>query len=164
MVKEKTRFNKQRKIYEDSSRYLSIDFQNIIHFPITRMDLMFMKNLVEDMNKKGHKATKNLSLEKFNKVYDNTSLFHYFANDYDVINWVFNQFQQQSEEGTLSLISKRMPLHVCNPDKKGMNAFDWSLIQQKQSSFLKLVQFVEPFQEYGVTKMMLNCMPSLVQA
>jgi 1,2-phenylacetyl-CoA epoxidase catalytic subunit len=51
-----------------------------------------MKNLVEDMNKKGSKAASNLSLEMFNKVYDDTTLFHFFADDYQVINWVYNEY------------------------------------------------------------------------
>ena len=49
-----------------------------------------MRNLLEDMSKKGHKAASNLEIEMFNKVYDDTSLFHYFADDFKVIDWVYN--------------------------------------------------------------------------
>ena len=48
-IKDKSRFNKQQKIYEDSSRYLSIENQSLIHFPITRIDILFWKNLKEDL-------------------------------------------------------------------------------------------------------------------
>ena len=88
-VKDKSRFNKQNKIYVDSSRYLSIDFYNIIHFPITRMDILFMKNLKEDLKKSGPKAAKRMDIEIFSKVFDDRSLFHYFAEDFEVIDWVY---------------------------------------------------------------------------
>jgi hypothetical protein len=93
------------------------------------MDLLFMKNLVEDMNKSGLKAAKNLKLEMFNKVYDDTSLFHYFADDFEVLDWFSNQWKKETENQSLSLIARRMPLLALNPDKKGMTAVDWSLFK-----------------------------------
>jgi len=53
-----------------------------------------MKNLKEDLRKSGDKAAKILNLEIFNKVFDDRSLFHYFAEDYEVIDWVFRTYKE----------------------------------------------------------------------
>lgn len=37
----------QRKIYRDDTRYLGVDEPNILFFPITRMDIIFWKNIKE---------------------------------------------------------------------------------------------------------------------
>ena len=43
---KRTDFNKQRKIYSDESRYLSVDDQNMLIYPVTRMDLLFWDGLI----------------------------------------------------------------------------------------------------------------------
>ena len=50
----KDKFPEQRKIYEDTSRSLSIDFAKIINFPLTRMDIQYWKNIVELGEKAEH--------------------------------------------------------------------------------------------------------------
>ena len=128
------------------------------------MDILFWKNLKEDLNKSGNKAAANMSIDQFNKVYNDVTMFHYFADDFEVIDWVYNQYKKLEEAGTLPTVAKRMPLLVLNPGKKGMTALDWALAKQKQTSFLKLIDLIQPFREYCITKMMLPAFPAMLQA
>ena len=57
------------------------------------MDILFWKNLIEDLGKSGYKATANMKLEMFNKVYDDITLFHFFADDFEVIDWVHTEWK-----------------------------------------------------------------------
>jgi len=61
-MKEKSRFENLNKIYSDSSRYLSINCQNTITFPVTRMDILFWKNLKEDLNARHDLICDNMNL------------------------------------------------------------------------------------------------------
>ena len=45
---KKSQFNKQKKIYSDESRYLSVDFQNILVYPVTRIDLLFWDSIIDN--------------------------------------------------------------------------------------------------------------------
>ena len=39
------RYNNQRKIYADNTRYIGMEMPNILSFAVTRMDLVFWKNI-----------------------------------------------------------------------------------------------------------------------
>ena len=43
---KRSQYNKQRKIYSDESRYLSVDDQNILVYPVTRIELLFWAGLI----------------------------------------------------------------------------------------------------------------------
>ena len=92
---------------------------------------MFMKNLKEDLSKSGKKAAANMSLEMFNKVYDDTTLFHYFADDSEMLQWVFDTYNDLKAKGKMTAIANRMPLLALNQDKKNMTSIDWALHKQK---------------------------------
>ena len=48
MQTERTIDSNERKIYVDNSKYLGLDQANVIFYPITRKDLMFMKDIIEN--------------------------------------------------------------------------------------------------------------------
>ena len=68
----------QRKVFEDCSRYLSIDHPNALMFAENRMNLLFWSQIQEMGN-----ATKlirdNTDLDQFTVIYSEFSLFHFFA-------------------------------------------------------------------------------------
>lgn len=41
------KFRQQRKIFENTSRFLGIDFPNMMYFPITRLDIIFWKSIID---------------------------------------------------------------------------------------------------------------------
>jgi len=74
----------QVQIYEDSSRSLGIEYPNFMKFPITRMDLLFWNN-IKNLGLKPKQISKNTRLSQFNKIYNDYSLFHFFAGNTEVI-------------------------------------------------------------------------------
>jgi hypothetical protein len=86
------RFPEQRKIFEDTSRSLSIDFAKIINFPLTRMDIQYWKNIVE-LGERAEDINENTELVQFNKIFNGYSLFHYFAANVNVIEMIHRKFK-----------------------------------------------------------------------
>ena len=86
------KLQEQRKIYKDSSRLLSIDYPNVMNFPITGMDLEFWGNIT-DLGEDTEEIRTNTKLHQFNQVYGEYSLFHYFAGNIDVIEMLKDRYQ-----------------------------------------------------------------------
>jgi len=64
------------------------------------MDILFWNNIVqlgEDVQMIKH----NITLDSLNVVYDDHSLFHYFADNVDVIEMIHNKFLTAKAEGKL---------------------------------------------------------------
>jgi hypothetical protein len=95
------KFPEQRKIYEDTSRSLSIDIARIINFPLTRMDILYWQNIVQ-LGEKADDINQNTELVQFNKIFNGYSLFHYFAANVDVIEMVHNKFKNAHEDNLLT--------------------------------------------------------------
>ena len=95
------KFPEQRKIYEDTSRSLSIDHAKIINFPLTRMDILYWQNIVQ-LGEKAEDINQNTELVQFNKIFNGYSLFHYFAANVDVIEMVHNKFKNANEDNLLT--------------------------------------------------------------
>lgn len=91
------RFPGQRKIYEDTSRSLSIDFAKILNFPLTRMDIQYWKNIIE-LGEKAEHINENTELVQFNKIFNGYSLFHYFASNVDVIEMIHKKFMAAKDD------------------------------------------------------------------
>ncbi len=75
----KDKYINQRKIWKDSTKSLNIDRSNIMAFPLSRMDLIFWSNIT-DMGNRVSDMKNNVSIERFNVVYNGISLFHHFAD------------------------------------------------------------------------------------
>ena len=88
-----TKFRQQRKIFENSSRFLGIDHPNMIYFPTTRLDILFWKSMV-DLGEDAKTIMENASLDKFTHVYNGNSLFHYFSQNVEVMEMLNKKFKE----------------------------------------------------------------------
>jgi hypothetical protein len=95
------KFPEQIKIYEDTSRSLSIDYAKVINFPQTRMDIQFWKNIVE-LGERADHIYENTELAQFNKIFNGYSLFHYFAANVDVIEMIHKKFKAAKDDHLLT--------------------------------------------------------------
>ena len=68
----------------DSTRSLGIFKQNMLKFSITRMDIVFWKNIVS-IDASPQVIAESMSLEFFKKLYDDRSLFHHFSDSLEII-------------------------------------------------------------------------------
>lgn len=74
----------QRKIFWDTSRYLSLEQPNTLFIPQTRRDLSFWKSIASKNEDIGTIA-ENTEFRQFNQVFGGHTLFHHFAKDRKVI-------------------------------------------------------------------------------
>lgn len=126
MKKGITSFKQQRKIYEDSSRFLCIDQPNLLVLPASRFDLLLWRCII-DLGEKSQDIHENTTLSQFNKVFNNNSLFHYFAQKVDVIDVLNKKYKEAKENNQLTAEDKDMPLVLLNPDNKSKSALDIAL-------------------------------------
>ena len=118
------------------------------------MDILFWKN-IQDLGERVDILQENTTLEMFGKVYDDTSLFHYFAGNNDVIEMIWRKHKTGMSNGTLSEAESKMPLLLLYPDKKGLSALDYAFQTQRQVNFSLMLEMLIPFNEICISKMML---------
>ena len=155
------KFPEQRKIYEDTSRSLSIDHAKIINFPLTRMDVLYWQNIVQ-LGEKAEDINQNTELVQFNKIFNGYSLFHYFAANVDVIEMVHNKFKNAHEDNLLTRQDENMPLVILHPDDNGDTALEIALKKQRPKCFELMIDMLEDYQEFFISKMMLNSFPQMI--
>ena len=156
------KYAEQRKIYEDSSRSLSIDHPNLLNFPLSRMDLLFWHNVVQ-LGEDAQTIQKNISLSHFNVVYNGYSLFHYFNDNVDVIEMIHNKFKTKMEEGTLRVDEVKVPLIMLLPDKDGKTALDLSMDNQRPRSFEMMIDLLVDFPDMCLSKALMSSTQQMVE-
>ena len=131
--KNKCAYYQQVKIYSDSSRSLNFNRASKMHFPVTRIDLMYWLHVtsLED----NIEIIKNASLYRLNKIYNDCSLLHYFADKSEILLTINQQFKEALESKTILSSERKMPLMILNRDNEGKTALDRALEKKKPKSF-----------------------------
>ena len=120
------KYRDQRKIYKDGSRSLSIDHPGLVNFPLSRMDIMFWLNIVQQ-GEPLDLIRNNTRISNFNYVYNDVTLFHYFADNSEVIDMIYDKFKTALNENKLKDNEKNTPLTLLYLDPKGQTALDLAL-------------------------------------
>lgn len=74
----------QRKVFQDGMKFLGTEKASCLFYPLCRMDLILWR----DINSLGESADlieKSCTVEDCNIVVDGNSLFHYFADNSEII-------------------------------------------------------------------------------
>ena len=77
-------FFNQRKLYEDSSKFLGVEKAFCLYYPLSRMDLLLWQN-INVLGERGDLIQQTCTIQQFNLVIDGISLFHYFADNSEII-------------------------------------------------------------------------------
>ena len=96
-------------------------------------------------------------------MYDGYSLFHYFAAKVDVIEMIHDRFRNAIENNILTEKDKNMPLVLLHPDINGSTALDRAIAIERPKSFELMIDMLEPFQNFCLSKMMLESFPHMIQ-
>jgi hypothetical protein len=151
----------QRKIYEDGTRSLSIDYPSLLNFPLSRMDIIFWNNIVQ-LGEDADLIKHNISLSSLNVVYGDYSLFHYFADNVDVIEMIHEKFLNAKQDGNLKPSEVNTPLTLLHPDPKGKIALDVALEMNRPKSFELMIDMLTGYSEYMLSKLMLSVVPYMI--
>ena len=154
-------YEDQRKIYKDSTRSLSIDHPNLLNFPICRMDLLFWHN-IHQQGENIELIRDNFKLSDMNIVYENYSLFHYFAENSELIEMVHEKFKKLQVDSALKECELNTPLTLLHPDPQGMTALDVALKLQRPKSFLLMLDMLIGYDNLMLSKMMLSVIPYMI--
>lgn len=159
---EWSRISNQKKVYIDGSRSLSIESESMLALACNKMDLVYWTNIVE-LGEKSNIIIRNTDLRRFNQVFDNYTMFHYFVNEPSVIESICKQYKKAKEQGLLTKETEHIPLLIMKPDKDGETALDKAIRYHRALSFrLMLDLILELSQDFCLTKSMLNFLPLLI--
>lgn len=157
-----SRFANQKKVYIDGSRSLSIESESMLAYACNKMDLVYWANIVE-LGEKSNIIIRNTDLRRFNQVFDNYTMFHYFVEEPSVIASICKQYKKAKEQGLLTKETEHIPLLIMKPDKDGETALDKAIRYHRALSFRLMLDLVlELSQDFCLTKSMLNFLPLLI--
>jgi len=105
------------------------------------MDLLFWINMVE-LGESTDIIVENTDLVRFNSIFDEHSLFHYFASNPEVIEAMCKKYRNEAEQGVLNKEEKLMPLLILHPNKEGYTAIDASIMNHRPKSFKCMIDLL----------------------
>jgi len=93
-------------------------------FPITKIDLLFWGNM-KSLGLKPNLIKANTKLLDFTKIFNDSSLFHYFSGDIDIIQIIYQKYKESEKNddeftGSIDLI----PLMILNFHKNDKTALE----------------------------------------
>ena len=97
-----------------------------------------------------------------NVVYGDYSLFHYFADNVDVIEMIHEKFLNAKQDGNLKPSEVNTPLTLLHPDPKGKIALDVALEMNRPKSFELMIDMLTGYSEYMLSKLMLSVVPYMI--
>jgi hypothetical protein len=104
----------------------------------------------------------NITLSGFNVVYDDHSLFHYFADNVDVMEMIHDKFTNAKNEGKLKPSEINTPLTLLHPDKDGHTALDVAVEKNRPKSLEVMIDMLSGYEEYMLSKLMLSIVPKMI--
>ena len=114
------------------------------------------------MGERADDINENTELVQFNKIFKDYSLFHYFAANVDVIEMIHNKFKTAKEDHMLTMQDKNMPLVILHPDDNGNTALELALKKQRPKCFELMIDMLEDYESFFLSKMMLNSFPQMI--
>ena len=104
----------------------------------------------------------NVSIQRFNVVYDDHTLFHYFADNVEVMEMIHEKFELAKIEGRLKTSELNTPLTLLHPNEDGQTALDVALAKNRPKSFEIMIDLLSDYKEYMLSKLMLSVVPSMI--
>ena len=101
-------------------------------------------------------------MDQFAHVFKNTSLFHYFSTNVDVIEMISKKFKDAEEDKLLTKFNEYMPLAILHPNENNMTALENSLKEQRPRCFELMLEMLCNYEHQFLSKMMLESMPEMI--
>ena len=98
----------------------------MINFAVNRIDLKFWASM-QYYGNNFEMISKNLELKNMNIIYNGYSLYHYFVENQNIMQFICNMYQNQKDEKSLAKEEYFTPLCLLVPDKEGSTALDLAL-------------------------------------
>lgn len=136
----------QIKIYQDGAKFLGIERPSVIFYPLSRMNFVLWQG-IHTLGEDASLIENSCSLDDCNIVIEGCSLFHYFADNADLIEKIQEMYLLKKENGSLSAANALMPLQLLNPDNDGKTALYLAVKRQSPASFECMIEMLIDFPE-----------------
>jgi hypothetical protein len=103
-----------------------------------------------------------MKIELWSIIFNGQSLWHHYAGNSEMIQFIHDKFLQMKAEGTLTSFSDRIPLMLLQPDRKGYTALYYSIQQESPKSFELMVHVLNDFDNICISKMILKSLPVIL--
>ena len=112
-----SKFTNIRKVYKDSNYSLSLDKENILNHSLSRIEILFWKNIV-DLGENALDIEKNTQLSNFHAVFEGITMFHYFSLNADVLSIIYKKYKYAKNHQNLTKQDRLLPLLILLPDRE----------------------------------------------
>ena len=106
------------------------------------MDLTYWSNL-DELEMRDDIVIGNTELRKFNQVFNNTTMFHYFVEKPRIIEAICKMYMKAKSQGLLTKEIEHLPLLVQRPDNEGKTALDLAIDKHRAGSFRFMLSLIE---------------------
>lgn len=134
----------QRKLDIINEKLLGVEKASVLFYPVNRMDLILWNSIIL-LGERPDLIQQSCSLNQCNLSFDGISLFHYFADNSEIIEFIHQKFYAEQQGGTLSVTDKTLPLQILNPDNQGKTAMFLAVQSQSPQSFECMVEMLSNF-------------------
>ena len=76
---------------------------------------------------------------------------------------IHNKYKHAQEDNLLTKDDENMPLVILHPDPEGMTALDVAIKNERPKSFELMINLLEPFDQFSLSKMMLSIFPNMIR-
>jgi hypothetical protein len=120
---------------------LGVEKAFCLFYPLSRMDLLLWSN-INALGEKADLIQKTCTLNQFNLVIDGISLFHYFADNSEIIEQIHASYTNEKQNNNLIGTDKTLPLQILNPDNNGKTSLFLAIASQSPASFECMVSML----------------------
>jgi hypothetical protein len=76
---------------------------------------------------------------------------------------IHDKYFQMKENKVLLPGDVNVPLTILHPDDEGNTALDVAIKQERPKSFELMIDMLEPFDNFCLSKMLLTCFPHMIE-
>ena len=95
-------------------------------------------------------------------MFQGMSLWHHFAGDSEIIQFIHDKYKLQQASGTLSDYDHKIPLLLLCPDQDGYSALYHSIKKESPKSFELMCSLLNDFDYICLSKMILKSLPVIL--
>jgi hypothetical protein len=103
-----------------------------------------------------------MSLSQWSTMFKGKSLWHHYAGDSEMIQFMHDKYKQEVAYGTLSAYDHKIPLLLLAPDFEGYSGLYHAIKEESPKSFELMCSLLNDFDYICLSKMILKSLPVIL--
>ena len=113
----------------------------MLNYPVSQKELLLWQNIIE-LGGDPKIIEENTEIRHFLAVYDDITMFHYFTDNSNVVEIMFNKYKNKFMLGQLTKEEYSLPLLIFHRDMQGKTALDYARNEQRYKTFKIFIDFL----------------------